>query len=432
MAALLLELLVDILHPDAHGIGGGALQIDIESRIDTVGRSLEIAILEGPGELVVDQVHEVRRIGGFEAPCNHSQRRFGFHGILAIGDVAVLPHQRQDDITALLGLLRLAVRIVVAGPLNDSGERGRLVDVDLANILPEIGLRSLSKAMDAEAAPLAEADLVAVILEDLVLRKLLLQLKGDHHLGGLALPVFLLIEPELTRQLHAQRGCAFFFPALPQIVISGFHDAQRIEAGVLEETLVLRRDDGLHQHFRDVVETHDEVGDQLRLELELRPLGVVLRGDDAGDFGAGELDDSGFRLDGVRAGDDFLGIGPQVVPTHAIRAGFAVAGAAQKIHQLDRGQLVAHRDDFRGRVDLGGVGEGAGAEFLIDQPRVFDVVVGKPDSTERQAKDDEDKQNLPQRAEQEADSLGPGFYSQSFRLPFVADSFIFPHGKNGC
>ena len=327
MAPLFLELLVDVLHADAHGLGGRALQVHVERRVNAMQRGAEVPVLERSRELVIHHVDEVGRVGGLEAAGDYSQRRLGFDRVLAIGDEAVLAHQRQDQVAPLFGVLRVAVRIVVIRVSGDPGERRRLMSVEIADVLSKVRLRGLAKTVDAEAAALAHADLVAVVFEDFVFRKLLLELEGDHHLSGFTLPVLSLIEPEFARELHAERGRALFFPALLQIVIRRFHDAVGIEARVLEEALVFRRQDRLHQHFRDVVEVDDaalfaipvgKIGDQLRLELELRARGVVLRGDDAGDFAVREFDDARFGLNGVRSGNDFDGIGAEVIPAEAI------------------------------------------------------------------------------------------------------------------
>src|ERR1700722_194446 len=121
----------------------------------------------------------------------------------------------------------MAVGIEVAGPLDNARERCRFVNIEVANVFAEVGLRSLAESMDAETAALAETDLIAVILEDLLLRQLLLEFEGNHHLRGFALPILVLVEPELPRQLHAERGSALILMARFQIHVSSHHHAQR-------------------------------------------------------------------------------------------------------------------------------------------------------------------------------------------------------------
>ncbi len=157
MPPLLLELLIHALHPDAYGLGGGALQIHIECRVDTIRRSLKIAILESPRQLLIDKLHKVRRIRRFQAAGHHTQGLFRFHGVLAIGDVAVLPHQRQNQVAPLFGMVGTPVGIVVTGIPIDPGERRGFVDIEVADVFSKIRLRRLPETVDAEAAALAEA-----------------------------------------------------------------------------------------------------------------------------------------------------------------------------------------------------------------------------------------------------------------------------------
>ena len=64
------------------------------------------------------------------------------------------------------------------------------------------------------------------------------------------------VEEEHARRLHAEGGSALVLAALLDIHVGGLDDADRVEAGVLEEALVFGRGDRLHQHLRDVVELH--------------------------------------------------------------------------------------------------------------------------------------------------------------------------------
>ena len=173
----------------------------------------------------------------------------------------------------------MAERVEDARPLDQPGELRRLGQIDLAEILAEVDLRRLPEAADIERPAPAEIDLVGVVLEDLLLGEALLQLQRDDHLGELARPALALVEPEHARELHAERRRALALAAFLDIDVSGFDDADRVEAAVLEEALVLGRGDRLHQHRRNVAELDEaplfparprEVGDELRFELVLR------------------------------------------------------------------------------------------------------------------------------------------------------------------
>jgi len=95
--------------------------------------------------------------------------------------------------------------------------------------------------MDAESAAHPQGNLVGVVLEDLLLGKSLLDLQGDHHLLQFAAPglALLVFEEEHVRELRAEGGGSLRSAALPQVHVGGLDDAKRIQAVVLEETLVL-------------------------------------------------------------------------------------------------------------------------------------------------------------------------------------------------
>src|ERR1700687_4967646 len=98
----------------------------------------------------------------------------------------------------------MAVGIVVSGISRNRGKCGRLMNIEVADVLSKVGLRRLAETADTKAAAHAETDLIAVMLEDLLLRKLLFKLDGDHHLSRFASPVLVLVQPELAGELHAE------------------------------------------------------------------------------------------------------------------------------------------------------------------------------------------------------------------------------------
>ena len=85
--------------------------------------------------------------------------------------------------------------VMIAEPLNQAGQSGGFGQCQQTHVLAEIGLRRLSKTVNAEGAAPAEVDLVGVVFEDLFLGEFLLDLQCDHHLGEFALPVLVGIEP---------------------------------------------------------------------------------------------------------------------------------------------------------------------------------------------------------------------------------------------
>ena len=90
----------------------------------------------------------------------------------------------------------------------------------------------------------------------------------------------------------AERGSALVLAAFLEVHIGGAHDADGVEAGVLEETLVFGGGNGVDQHFWNVAKFHqaalfaiavEEIGDELRLKLILGAGGVIAQGNDLRD-----------------------------------------------------------------------------------------------------------------------------------------------------
>ena len=96
---------------------------------------------------------------------------------------------------------------------------------------------------------------------------------GHRQLRRFARPVFGRIEPQAPRELHAQRGCALVLVPVFQIDVGSLDHARHVKTVVMEESLILHRDHGMHQNLGDVFKTHDrapltilagEIGDELR------------------------------------------------------------------------------------------------------------------------------------------------------------------------
>src|SRR6202012_2071983 len=100
-------------------------------------------------------------------------------------------------------------RVEAAGALDDAGEQSALIEIELADILAEEGLGGLAKAIDGEAAALAEGDLVGVHLEDLLLGEAVFQLEGDDDLQEFAAEGLLGGEEDLLGELHLEGRATF-------------------------------------------------------------------------------------------------------------------------------------------------------------------------------------------------------------------------------
>lgn len=380
-AAHLRQKRVDLLDADADGLDGVALEFHVEGGVNAVGVGLEVEVGEVFLEFVVGEVDEVGGVSGFFAAFSEAQRSFDGLEVLEFGDVAVFAHEAEDDVAALDGAFGVAVGVEIVGALDEAGEEGGFLKAKIAEVLAEIDLGGLAEAVDGEALALAEVDLVGVVLEDLLLGELLFELEGDEGLERLAFPCLVAGEPEEAGELHGDGGGAVA-AVLGDVDPGGAEDADGVEAGVVEEALVFGGDDGVNEDLGDVFEADEaaffaaavvEVGDEFGLEEVARALGVVAAGDDACDGVVLNEDDAGLGVGvGVHAGEDLDAVGADVVPADAVGAIGGVAAAAERGDELVRGEGVADADGLGGGEELGGLGERAFLEFLVDESGVMD------------------------------------------------------------
>ena len=140
--------------------------------------------------------------------------------------------------------------------------------------------------MNAETAALAQVNGIGVELENLFLGELLLEMQRQQDLGNLPAPRTVAgVEEQRTRKLHGEGGCALLMPPLLHVHPCGTKDPERVDPGVVEETLILGGEHRVHHDFRNLVEVDnaaflallvEQVRDQLRFQHVLVDLGVVL------------------------------------------------------------------------------------------------------------------------------------------------------------
>ena len=160
---------------------------------------------------------------------------------LLLGEPALLDHRVEDEARALLGvggLLVAQARVVERRPADDRGEEGALGGGQLGDVLVEVGLGGGLDPVRAAAV----VDRVEVVLEDLVLRLLLVDLDRDEDLAGLARQRAVGREEVVLDVLLGDRRPALGGLATLDRDQHGPRDAGRGDAVVLVEVLVLRRE----------------------------------------------------------------------------------------------------------------------------------------------------------------------------------------------
>ena len=206
-------------------------------------------------EVVFDHVDEIGSFAAGDRGADDFQR--GALGVLDVGfgDVLVIEHLRQDAVARLIAALGMAVGGgVIVGSADDAGEVGVFGERKLAQIFAEVGDAGFGKAANAEAAAIAEVNLVGVELKNLLFVEALLELHRDHQLGEFAAPGALVGEEKRARDLHRDRAGALVVVAgVAEVGPGRADDADEVEAAVFEEALVFGGDDRVDQVGRDVV-----------------------------------------------------------------------------------------------------------------------------------------------------------------------------------
>src|SRR6266481_3688232 len=134
----------------------------------------------------------------------------------------------------------------------------------------------IAESMDGKTSAIPKINFVGVKLENLRLGETMFELEGHHGLSDFAAQGSVTVEEETARHLHGNCAATLDARAMAQISPGGSKNAHRIEAGMLKETPVLHRQDGITQHFRNIIEVHcpallarsaKQAAQQLRLDF---------------------------------------------------------------------------------------------------------------------------------------------------------------------
>jgi hypothetical protein len=160
--------------------------------------------------------------------------------------------------------------VVVVRPLGQGRQIGAFGQAQVGDRLAEIVVGGRPHPIGAVAQP----DLVQIEFKDLLLVERLLQAVGENGVLQLAADGGVVGQEDVLGHLLGDGGAAFQ-PAptngVEQVLGHGAHNAAGVHAAVLEEAVVLGRQEGLGQLGRDVV-----IGDEdPALAAELADQGAV-------------------------------------------------------------------------------------------------------------------------------------------------------------
>ena len=285
---------------------GIALKVRIDGREDLEPGPVKAVKAVGLLEVAADLLEEVGPEFRARPPLGQDLHRLGLERLaLGLRQVALRDHPVEDVVAAVEGPRLVRVRGVDRRPPEDPGDDGRLLEVEVRDVLAEEVVGRRLDAVDA----VAEEEVVAVELEDLFLGVELFDLARQIELLELAPEADLPVQEERAGQLLGDRAAALGPLAaedLEHVGPDGPEDAAKVDAAVAEEARVLRRDDGVDEGLGDPV-----IGDldaPLLGELLDRP---AVRGVDRGDELGPEGVDIGDLGQVVLDGDIGAGQGPQ-------------------------------------------------------------------------------------------------------------------------
>ena len=174
--------------------------------------------------------------------------------VLGVRDRVHLIHDPQDHVSAPMRGVGTDERIEVVRRRDQTRERRRLRQVELARVDPEV---RLGGSLDAVGA-LPEVHGVEVVGEDLVLRVAMFHLQGERGLVDLATEVLSIARVEVLHQLLGDRRAAFDDAAVADVDGERACQREQVEAAVVIEPAVLDRDGRVPDRQWDLIPGEDD------------------------------------------------------------------------------------------------------------------------------------------------------------------------------
>src|SRR5258706_690382 len=255
----------------------GPLHIHIQRRVDAQSALMNLVAAILRFQVASDFFHIVRsqRIRIF---LQVEQDRFvlRIRGLCG-GDLAVLKHGVEHEVTPPEGAFRMGYRGIILRGLGKSREQRSFFQFELPGRLAEIGFRGGLLAVGT----VAQEYLVGVEGEDLRLGEPALDLDGEQCLLHLAIEGAVGREKQVARQLHRERRCSLHFPARFEVAIRSAYDTPDIDARVPVEVFIFDRDKRIAENLGIVVVRGDDAALQ-RKGADDPSLSVIEYGDGAG------------------------------------------------------------------------------------------------------------------------------------------------------
>ena len=175
------------------------------------------------------------------------RRGVGAHESRA-SDLPLLEHQLEHVLPSRRCAARIRRGVVQGGIRGDPGEQGSLRQGELLRAALEVRPRGLLDTI----GPVPEVDGVQVRREDAILRPALLELPGESGLAHFACECLLVPDVRVLHELLRDRRASLDDSLVLDVLHESTGDAFEVDPVVLEEALILDRDDRLTHDRRDV------------------------------------------------------------------------------------------------------------------------------------------------------------------------------------
>ena len=240
------------------GIAGHGLQPRVQGRAHVIAAAIDV-LAPGPQGDAARLFDEIVGILVFSTDRRiaYDQRRG--HGLLQLGIIehAQLVHLTQDPVAPGHGRTGVLAGVIVVRALGQGRQEGRLGRSQFIQRLAEI---VVGRSRHAKG-PVSEEDLVQIQFEDLFLRQDGFEALRQDGLAHLAADGGVAGQQDVLGNLLGDGRTAFqTAPArqVQHIVGHGPAEARNIDAAMLEEMLVLGRQEGLDHDRRDFVVGHED------------------------------------------------------------------------------------------------------------------------------------------------------------------------------
>ncbi len=262
-----------IAEPALDGLVGGALQPEVERRLDAQPALERLARAVLLDDLLLHPGREVRGGLGRGLRLRRADRVAARHrlgavrDVLAAREVALLVHLREHDVAPALGGGRVGDRVEGARRRHHAGQQRGLVGLEhlraaLAGLaaaevvaLAEVRAR---RRLDPVRA-VAEVDRVQILREDLRLGPLAGQVVGERGLAQLLEDRAAILRlRRVLDELLGDRRAALDGLAGRDVLPQRAPDAADVDAVVLVEALILDRDDRVLHVRRDLARRDDD------------------------------------------------------------------------------------------------------------------------------------------------------------------------------